>query len=296
MKISFKIFKKWWFWLVTVLIILLIAFYAFLKLRLNDATFAWLIDDNGYELEATHYKIGKQNMRYVAIGGENRPLILLIHGAPSSSGGWENMFNDSLLVNSVKLIAVDRPGYGYSDFGKVELSLRKQAASIVPILEKYRKKHQTILVIGSSYGGPVAARMAMDYPSLIDGLCLISASVAPGEEKTYSASYPFTNPWLKWVVPPALNNAIVEKLNHRESLFRMSPDWQEIEVPTTIIHGKADELIYAANADFAVKKLINSVFVKKIMLPNMKHGLPFTHPNLIRKLMLEAVEQTQKYQ
>lgn len=291
MKISFRIFKKWWFWLLTVLAILLIAFYILLRLRLNDSMFAWLVKDNGYQVEAYHYQVGERNMRYVEIGGENRPLILAIHGAPSSSGGWENMFNDSILVNTVKFVAVDRPGYGFSDFGKVELSLAKQAEYIAPILQKYRKKHATILVVGSSYGGPVAARLAMDYPDLIDGLCLISASVAPAEEKTYSISYPTKNPWLKWLVPTALTVASTEKLSHREALFRMSPDWYKIKAPTTIIHGDADDLIYPENANFSERKLIHAVSVKKIMLPNMKHGLPFTHPDLIRKLLLKTITE-----
>lgn len=296
MEISYKIFKKWWFWVGSLLIILFTAFYAFLQLRLNDSTFAWVVDDNGYDLEAEHYKVGERNMRYVKMGGENRPMILAIHGAPSSSGGWQNMFEDSLLVNSVKLVAVDRPGYGYSDFGKIELSLKKQAELIAPILKKYREKYQTILVVGSSYGGPVAARLAMDYPNLMDGLMLISASVAPGEEKTYSISYPTTNKWLEWLVPQAITNANHEKLAHRESLFRMLPDWDKIKAATTILHGDADDLIYEENAHFAERKLVNAGLVKKIILPNMGHGLPFSHPDLIRKFLLQAVKRTQNYQ
>lgn len=289
MKVSFKIFKKWWVWVLLILAILLIAFYILLRLRLNDAMFARLVKDNGYKVESQYYKVESRNMRYVEIGGKNRPLILAIHGAPSSSGGWENMFNDSILVNTVKFIAVDRPGYGFSDFGKVELSLAKQAKYIAPILEKYRPKYSTILVVGSSYGGPVAARLAMDYPDLVDGLCLISASVAPAEEKTFSISYPTMNPWLKWLVPPALTCASTEKLSHREALLRMSPDWYKITAPTTIIHGDADDLIYPENAHFAARKLVNAASVNKIILPKMKHGLPFSHPDLIRKLLLQTV-------
>lgn len=296
MKMSFRIFKKWWFWVGTILTILLIASYAFLQLRLNDTAFAWLLEDNGYELEAEHYTVGERHMRFVKMGDENRPMILAIHGAPSSSGGWKNMFNDSILVNTVKLIAVDRPGYGYSDFGKIETSLKKQAALIAPILKRYRAKYQTILVVGSSYGGPVAARLAMDYPTLMDGLMLISASVAPGEEKTYSLSYPTTNKWLEWLVPQAIRNANHEKLAHRESLFRMATDWDKIKAATTILHGDADDLIYEENAHFAERKLVNAALIKKIILPNMGHGLPFSHPDLIRQFLLQAVKRTQDYQ
>ncbi|MFK7949998.1 MAG: alpha/beta fold hydrolase [Saprospiraceae bacterium] len=296
MKISFRILKKWWFWVGTILFMLFITIYIILHFRMNDAVFTWFLDDNGYELKATHYNVGEQQMRYVQMGGEERPMILAIHGAPGSSIDWIGLFNDSTLVNRVKLVAVDRPGYGYSDFGNIEPSLEKQAKLIAPILKKHREKHKTIVVIGYSYGGPVAARLAMDYPDLIDGLMLMAASVAPGEEKTYSVSYPTSNKWLEWLVPQSFVNANHEKLTHRESLLRMTADWDRIKAVTTILHGDADNLIYQENAHFAARKLINAESVKKIILPNIGHEIPFSHPDLVYKFLLEAVKRTEDYQ
>ena len=287
-----KIYKKWWFWVGTVFTIIILGFYSLAELRMNDTTFPFFVADNGYDLEFGRYKIGDRTMRTVSMGDTTKPLILAIHGAPSSSAGWENMFNDSTLANSVRLIAVDRPGYGFSDFGRLELSLKKQAALIAPILEKYRKKFKTILVVGSSYGGPVAARLSMDYPKLMDGLCLVSASVAPGEEKIYDVSYPTTNPIFRWLVPQAIDNTNTEKLAHREELLRMKPFWKNIEAITTIIHGKKDDLIYPENAHFAERNLINAKKVNKIILPDEAHGIPFTNADLFSDLIMNALKYT----
>lgn len=291
-----KIYRKWWFGLGIVFTLIVIALYSLAELRMNDTTFPLFVDNHGYELEFERYKVGERTMRMVSIGDTNKPLVLAIHGSPSSSAGWENMFNDSILANSVRLIAVDRPGYGFSDFGDLELSLKKQAALIAPILEKYRKRFKTILVVGSSYGGPVAARLSMDYPKLMDGLCLVSAAVAPDEEEIFDISYPTTNPWLRWLVPQAIDNANIEKLGHREELLRMKPFWKNIEAITTIVHGEKDDLIYPENAHFAERNLINAKKVNKIMLPNEAHGIPFTNPDLFRDLIMTALSFTMEHQ
>lgn len=296
MKISFKILKKWWFWVGFVFTTLIILLYLFLQLRFSDTAFSWWIDDNDYPLEIEHYKIGNRNMRFAKMGKDNAPLVVALHGTPGSSADWRNLYNDSSFVNKVKLIAVDRPGYGYSDFGNVETSLKVQAELIAPILKKYRKTYETVVVLGFSYGGPVAARLAMDYPDLMDGLILLSAAVAPGEEKIYSISYPTTTKWLEWLVPTAITNANYEKLSHRETLLKMKPYWNKIKAVTTIIHSDSDDLVYPENAHFAEQNLKNAPIVKKIMLPNKHHALPFTEADLVRKLLLEAVERTQNYQ
>lgn len=51
-----------------------------------------------------------------------------------------------------RVIAADRPGYGYSGFGKLYLSYYTQAALLAPIIKKYGANRKLILV-GSSYGG-----------------------------------------------------------------------------------------------------------------------------------------------
>ena len=294
--ISFKILKKWWFWLIALLVTTFIALYLILQVRYNDKMYARLVDDNGYLLEIKYQEIDNHKLRYLEMGRKDKPLIFAIHGSPGSSLSWQSTFNDSLLVNNVNFVAVDRLGYGFSDFGALETSIKKEAAYLATILKKYRKQHQTILVVGSSYGGPVAARLAMDCPELVDGLYLLSASVAPGEEKIYSISYSADKRWLKWLVPTAISNANTEKLGHEKELQKMADDWDKITAVTTIVHGDADDLIYLENAHFAERKLVHAKLIKKIILPGVEHGLNFSDPRKNNQLMLEAVKRTKKYQ
>ena len=190
---------------------------------------------------------------------------------------------------------MDRPGYGYSGFGETVTSIAKQAEMLAPVLKKYRAKHQSILLVGSSYGGPVAAKLAMDYPDLLDGLLFNSAAVAPGEEKTYFITYPTTHWLIEWMMPTTLRVANHEKLAHRSELLKIAPDWDKITHPCTVLHGVVDDLVYVENAYFMERKLVNSADLNMVVLPDKEHGMVFSEPDLVRDVMLEALKRTVTY-
>jgi pimeloyl-ACP methyl ester carboxylesterase len=48
-----------------------------------------------------------------------------------------------------------------------------------PIVAKQRQNGKQVILVGHSLGGPLIARMTMDYPELIDGLVFVAGSVAP---------------------------------------------------------------------------------------------------------------------
>ena len=43
--------------------------------------------------------------------------LLFLHGSPSSLSAWNGYMTDSLLIDKANLYTLDRPGYGYSNFG-----------------------------------------------------------------------------------------------------------------------------------------------------------------------------------
>ena len=51
--------------------------------------------------------------------------IFFIHGAPGSSDNYYEYLQDSLLLEKANLYSIDRPGYGFSNFGKSETSIKK---------------------------------------------------------------------------------------------------------------------------------------------------------------------------
>ena len=270
-------------------LLFLIYSYDFMELRMSNGAMERLLSENpfGYEATVGFYETPERKVRYLEVGNDSLPLIVFIHGAPSSSSFWKTFLQDSSLLSKAKLMAVDRPGYGYSGYGKVETSVKKQANYIASILEQKRAQHTSIVVHGSSYGGTVAARLAMDHPELVDGLLLQSASVMPGREKTYQFSH-ITEHWLlRWALPGSIHVANLEKLSHKMELDAMSNLWNRIRSASIILHGDADPLIYPENATYANERLKNASFSELIMVPGRKHDLLWTK----RELLVNSLEK-----
>ncbi|MGK0389787.1 MAG: pimeloyl-ACP methyl ester carboxylesterase [Maribacter sp.] len=291
-----RILRKKRFYIIMGICILIGFLYSFLDLRYSDKNMVKKTAKNAwnYVAEVSHYDTLDRHIRYVEIGNEEKPLLMFLHGAPSSSSFWVNFLKDSFLLSKVKMLAPDRPGYGYSDYGNPETSIEKQAVLISYILKKKRKLHRQIILHGSSYGGTLVARIAMDYPALVDGIIFQSASTAPGEEKTYDITYPTSKPPLSWLVPSSIQMANYEKLSHRKELEAMLPHWKNIVAPAIILHGTDDGLIYPSNATFTKEHLINSPFVELIMAEGKGHNLTWTRRDLLLSSIAKMLDITKK--
>ena len=215
------------------------------------------------------------------------PVVLFVHGAPSSLSFFNEFFKDTTLLNRAQLVAVDRPGYGYSDFGRVETSIIRQAELLQPLIERYRKAPYLMLV-GSSYGGSVSARLAMNNPDRVNHVLFVSSALGPGLERTYSISYLADSPLIRWGVPPLLRLANDEKLAHRRALEAILPDWPKIRANITMLHGQRDELVYPTNVSFAQNHLINAQ-VKQFLLPENRHDIVFNKRAYMTQIILDIL-------
>jgi pimeloyl-ACP methyl ester carboxylesterase len=233
----------------------------------------------------TSYYVGKQKINYLTVGSDSLPLAVFVHGSPGSLSAFIDFMGDSRLVQHVQLISVDRPGFGASNFGYAEPSIQKQAAELKPILEKHRGQRPLILV-GHSLGGPVIARMAMDYPELVDGLVFVAPSLDPDLEPREWFRAPLATPFLKWMLPRSLRASNDEIYQLKPELQKMVPMWSKVKASTIVIQGGADELVHPGNADFA-KRMITNAPVKLVLRDSMNHFVPWSDPELIREAVLE---------
>ncbi len=231
------------------------------------------------------YYVGRQKINYLVTGSDTLPLVIFVHGSPGSLSAFIDFMADTVLLRKVQMISVDRPGFGDSNFGYAEPSLEKQAADLKPILERH-KNNRPIYLVGHSLGGPVIARMAMDYPELIDGLIFVAASVDPDLEPDEWFRAPLATPVFKWMLPRSLRASNDEIYQLEPQLRRMLPLWPKITCPTIFIQGQKDQLVPAANADFAKRMLVNAPF-ELVSDPEMNHFVPWTHPHLIRNAIVE---------
>ena len=226
------------------------------------------------------YQVKGRNMRLAWSGNPELPPIIFVHGSPGSFDAWSEFLVNKDLQKKYHLIAVDRPGYGGSDKGAVELSVQKQSEDIIAALQ-FNKSHKPAIVIGHSYGGPVVARMAMDYPERVSGLILVAGSIDPMLEETKWYQHVATVKWLNWMVPQFLLVCNDEIMALKPELELMLPLWAKIKVPTIILQGDQDDLVNPSNLAFAKSQLTHAQILGDDMISGMNHFILWKRPELI---------------
>jgi len=292
--------KRFYFFLLFLLPLIAFVIYALYRIepyKRNQWTDEQLLEafalDTLSAVELGFLEGKDRKLRYLQIGNDStKPLLTFIHGSPSSSAFWVKMMQDSNLRARANLLAIDRPGYGGSGLGVPMISVKKQAEYVAAVIrERQMGDEQPVLLHGSSYGGTVSARIAMDYPELIDGLLLQSASMAPKEEYTYWITHP-TSRWpLNQLIPPALRTANNEKLNHQKQLEDMADRWDNIDAHTVVVHGTDDWLIYPPNAYFACDQLENAESLVHHMVDGGEHDLIYRTPQLLKRYLNRLLDR-----
>lgn len=212
--------------------------------------------------------------------------MLFVHGSPGSLSAFTHFLADSTLTSKALLITADRPGFGHAGLGVAEPSLEQQAKMLKPILEKHRN-NRPIVLIGHSLGGPVVARMAIDFPELVDGLVLVAPSIDPElEPNEMWFRAPLATPFLSWVLPRSFRASNEEIYHLKPQLEALRPLWKRISCPVTVIQGEKDSFVPAGNADFAQSELVSTT-VSVMMESNANHFIPWNRPELIQQAILE---------
>lgn len=140
-------------------------------------------------------------VHYQEAGDPAGPAVVLIHGFSSSTLVWSRVFL-RLADQGFRVIAVDLLGYGYSGKPrKVEYTIEAQARMIVRLLDNLGIEQANI--VGSSYGGAVAAICALDYPDRLERLVLVG-SVTNNEATKYLLLRLFGFPLVGDIVSPFL--------------------------------------------------------------------------------------------
>ena len=236
-------------------------------------------------------KLDGRSIHYAETGVENGPVVLFIHGTPGSWQAFGAYLGDAELAAKARLISLDRPGFGNSDPGNLDLSFASQATLFKKIVEPYLSSGPVILV-GHSLGAPVAARMAMDYPEMFAGLLLVAPSLDP--ELEYPRWYNLAADLLliSWLVPEQLALANREVMALRPELQDMVPLWSKIRVPVVLIQGMEDDLVDPGNADFA-ERVIGDGQLKVVRVDGEGHFILWENTPLIKGELLALLETTE---
>ncbi|HXG06618.1 MAG TPA: alpha/beta fold hydrolase [Nitrososphaera sp.] len=111
-------------------------------------------------------KVGDIQVRYADLG--SGAPVLLIHGLGGSIESWTNNIDE--LARTMRVIAIDLPGFGQSDKPKISYTVKFYRDFLVDFIDQIQI--DKISVVGSSLGGHIAAEIAISHPELVEKLVL----------------------------------------------------------------------------------------------------------------------------
>ncbi|PDT21173.1 alpha/beta fold hydrolase [Rhizobium hidalgonense] len=122
--------------------------------------------------EVVHYrsaKIDGVDMFYREAGPADGPVVLLLHGFPTSSHMFRNLI--PLLADRYHVIAPDYPGFGQSDapdHTKFAYTFGHYADMLDRLMTQLGAKKYAMYVM--DYGAPIGYRLALKHPERVSGL------------------------------------------------------------------------------------------------------------------------------
>ena len=127
------------------------------------------------------------------------PALFLIHGLSGQMGNFTYALV-GCLASEFRVVAVDRPGSGYSTRpADADASLRAQGRALAKVIRALNLDRP--LIVGHSMGGAIALAIALDNPECVSGLALI----APLTEVVKTPPAPFRglaipSRFVRWIV------------------------------------------------------------------------------------------------
>jgi pimeloyl-ACP methyl ester carboxylesterase len=108
------------------------------------------------------------NVFYREAGPQDGPVIVLLHGFPTSSHMFRNLI--PRLADRYRVIAPDYPGYGYSDQpdrSAFPYTFDHYASIVDQLLQRIGASRYALYVM--DYGAPVGFRIAVAHPERVTG-------------------------------------------------------------------------------------------------------------------------------
>ena len=218
-----------------------------------------------------------------------RESLLILHGWGSNSGRWQRV-KKLLEEKGIEVLILDLPGFG------VTLSPQKAWSRddyINWIFQKVKERNwQKFNLLGHSFGGGLAVKLAANFSEKVDKLILLSPAIIQRKSiKTYLFYYisylgkkVFSLPGFKILYP--LAEKLIYKLAGTKDYYVADGMMKEtmkkigkeeplemilgrIRIPTLILWGKKDDVLPVKDAHYIKEKIRDSELK---IIPKAKHS------------------------
>jgi len=224
------------------------------------------------------------NLHYVKVGSDTLPTLFFIHGSPGSWNAFQEYMQDSSLLSVFRMISIDRPGFGYSNFGDAK-DLPTNSNFIYAVIQK-ENNDKPLHLVGHSIGGTVVMQLAQDKPQRYASLTILAGSISPADEPKENWRYVVHYSPLRWLWPGALQPSNAEILYFKKDLKNLDTGYAKIKMPVMFIHGSADKFVTIKNVEYGLKKLAANKLVRSIIIPKANHFIPWQNYQVIKSHLL----------
>lgn len=249
-------------------------------------------------LRSQAVKTDQAQLGYVAIGNPEGIPVVFVHGTPGSWSSFRYALGNPELQQHFYMIAIDRLGWGNSSPLAADKATAKQmissfeyqAAAISAIID-HAAGEKPVILVGHSLGASIAPRVALDYPDQIAGLMLIAGTLNPerGGPRWYNR---FANIWpVSRMLSEPMSRANVEIMALEQELNELSKVWPTLAIPTTVIQGNKDKLVYPDNADYLQQQLAHLNNNLRIVRLDAGHFIPWEQTHIIEQELLKLRKQ-----
>ena len=233
--------------------------------------------------------------------GEGKPLLIL-HGWGSNSERWIPAA-EIISKKGFKVIIPDLPGFGKTDTLSVPWNTNKYISWLEAFLKEL--KINDFYLLGHSFGGALASKIAVKHVQDIKKLFLVSAACVRKKTATKNFSaivakviklfyfLPYYGLFRKAVYKFIIRKSdyvYVEGTLKQTYLNVVAEDLSFhlafVKVPTVIIWGDKDEFTPIDEAYFINKQIKNS---KLIVVPEAGHDLYRKFPEVLAQKVLENI-------
>lgn len=255
-----------------------------MRFRMSDSKAKKAFSRKDVPLKIYDTVIENHSLHYVISGDDNLPTLVFIHGSPGSWSNYAQYLSDADLLKKFRMLSVDRPGFGYSDFGD-PMHLKEQSALLLNIVTAH-PNGQPIYLAGHSIGGPVVAQMSAISSGSFKKIVIMSGSISPYLEQKETWRHLMNNVIMRRFLPGAFAPSNTEIIWFKKDLIQLKKELPHITDPVIFIHGDNDSWVPIGNVAYGKEHMTNAPSIEVDTMKGEGHLIPWRRFDQIKEILL----------